>query len=201
MKILIADGCTFAREGIKSILRTEADMRVAGEADDGEKTVKLAKELKPDIILLDLKLPKIGGFELTRRLRGRCRVIALTNEDEVQGADISSLGAVGCLRKNMPAALLAGAIRQLKSGEAISPANAKTSPPSAGGGKELSLTAREREILQLIGRGMNNRDIALELYLSEKTVKNHLTNMFKKLKVHGRTQALLHALKSKLVLL
>ena len=182
-------------------MSAETDMRVAGEADDGEKTAKLAKETKPDIILLDLKLPKINRFELTRRLRGKCKVIALTSGENTPEADISAVGAIGCLHKNIAAASLANTIRQIKSGGAISPADAKTAPPAAGSGKKLLLTAREMEILQLISRGMNNRDIASELYLSEKTLKNHLTNMFKKLKVHDRTQALLYALKSKMVLL
>jgi DNA-binding NarL/FixJ family response regulator len=201
MKIFIADGCTFVREGIKSILRAEEDMYVVGEAEDGEKAAKLAKELKPDVVLLDVRLPKIGGFELTRRLRGHCKVIFIAGEKNIPGADISRAGAAGCLRRNIPAAALAAAIREIKDGGEALAANIKTSPPGAGGGKEIRLTARETEILQLVSRGINNRNIAGELYLSEKTVKNHLTNIFKKLKVHGRTQAVLYALKNGMVLL
>jgi DNA-binding NarL/FixJ family response regulator len=202
MKILIADGCAFVREGIKSILGAEEDMSIAGEAENGEKAGKLAKELKPDVVLLDLKLPKIGGFELTRRLRGRCKVILIFGEESLANAEVSRLGAVGCMPKNMPASSLAAAIREIANNNAGSPVNAKAqAAPDAGGEKKIRLTTREMEILQLIGCGMNNRDIAGALYLSEKTVKNHLTNMFKKLKVHDRTQALLYALKSKMVLL
>jgi DNA-binding NarL/FixJ family response regulator len=203
MKILIADGCAFVREGIKSILCAEKDMGIAGEAENGEKAGKLAKEIKPDVILLDLALPKISGFVLARRLRGRCKIILIAGEEDLAGAAVSRLGAAGCMPKNMPASSLAAAIRKIADAEAESPANAKiqAASPDTGGEKKIRLTTREMEILQLIGRGMNNRDIAGALYLSEKTVKNHLTNMFKKLKVHDRTQALLYALKSKIVLL
>ncbi|MDR3349196.1 MAG: response regulator transcription factor [Acidaminococcales bacterium] len=199
MKILIADGCTFVREGIKSILRAEKDMHVAGEAEDGEIAAKLAKELKPDIVLLDSGLPKMGGFELNRRLRGHCKVIFIAGEKNAPEADLSRIEAAGCLRGNIPAASLAGALREIKGDGADWAKGAKPSPPGAGGAKEIRLTAREMEILQLIGCGMNNRDIAGKLYLSEKTVKNHLTNIFKKLKVHDRTQAVLYALKNKMV--
>ncbi len=218
--IVIADDHMLLRQGIKKVLELEPDMRVIGEAADGEETIKMAQDLRPDIILLDINMPKINGLEVTKRLSlspSRSKIVILTiNDDETYVLEIIKAGAAGYLLKDIESGMLVKAIRTVYRGETfIYPTLANKLFGQLNGQdgderdisrlqerhKEERLTYREIDVVELVCKGMSNQQIANKLFLSEKTVKNHLTNVFRKLNVNDRTQAVLYAIKNKLVML
>ncbi len=218
IKILIADDHALLRQGIKNVLELESDLVVIGEAADGEETVSKAAELAPDILLLDINMPKRNGLEVTRSLRESnpdIKVIVLTiHDDESYVVEVVKAGAAGYLLKDVEPGMLVNAIRAVYNGDSfIYPTLAKKlfgeinrqeikkqeMAKALERCREERLTYREIEVLQLICRGMSNQGIAQKLFLSEKTVKNHLTNIFRKISVTDRTQAVLYALKHKIV--
>lgn len=218
IKILIADDHALLREGIKNVLELESDFIVIGEAADGEETVRKATELAPDIILLDINMPRGNGLEVTRQITSfpiLTKVIILTiHDDESYVLEVIRAGAVGYLLKDIEPGMLVKAIRLVYEGESfIYPTLASTlfseinrmeerkldMAKPVESRKEERLTYREVEVLQLICQGLSNLEIAQNLFLSEKTVKNHLTNIFRKISVSDRTQAVLYALKHKIV--
>lgn len=221
IKLIIADDHALLRQGIKNVLEFEADFEVIAEAGDGEEAVNKTAELKPDILLLDINMPKLNGLEVTRRISERLcstKVIMLTiHDDENYVLEVIKAGAVGYLLKDVEPSMLIKAIRKVYEGESfIYPTLAKQlfGEIARRGDvlrnqvkdrlkkkNEERLTTRELEVLQLVGRGMSNNEIAQHLFLSEKTVKNHLTNIFRKISVTDRTQAVLYALKHKIVIL
>ncbi|KYZ76449.1 two-component system response regulator [Anaerosporomusa subterranea] len=212
--ILIVDDHALLRQGIKKVLDLESDLSVIGEAADGEEAIKLALQLKPDVVLLDVNMPKKNGLEVTKELRQlapHIKIVLLTiHDDENYVIEVVKAGATGYLLKDIEPGMLIKAIRSVHSGESfIYPTLArrlfyeadnvgKRPEPSRTRGQD-SLTMREIEVLQLIGQGLSNQEMAQRLFLSEKTVKNHLTNIFRKINVSDRTQAVIYAIKHKIV--
>lgn len=218
INILIADDHALLRQGIKNVLELENDLVVIGEASDGDEAITKAAELGPDILLLDMNMPRNNGLEVTRRLRPthpNIKVIILTiHDDENYVIEVIKAGAAGYLLKDIEPGMLVKAIRTVYEGESfIYPTLAKKLLGEMNRQEERKLEAakiferrreerltyREIEVLSLICQGMSNQSIAQKLYLSEKTVKNHLTNIFRKINVTDRTQAVLYALKHKIV--
>lgn len=202
IRVLIVDDHQVVREGLRNFLELQEGMEVAGEAGDGEEGVALAASLRPDVVLMDLVMPKLGGVEAMRALRERVpgtRVVVLTSFiDDEHLLPAMRAGAAGYLLKNVQPQELARAIRAADAGEAlIDPAVAARlvetlaeAEPDEGYER---LTAREREVLALIGRGFSNKRIALELGVAEKTAKTHVSNLLGKLGLADRTQAALYA--------
>jgi NarL family two-component system response regulator LiaR len=201
IRVLIVDDHAVVREGLRTFLDLQEGIAVIGEAGDGEEAVAEAERLRPDVLLIDLVMPKLDGVEAMRELRRRvpsARVIVLTSflEDE-RLLPAMRAGAAGYLLKNVQPQELARAVRAAAAGEAlIDPAVAARLVETLGDGRDEraeQLTPREREVLALIGRGLANKRIALELGIAEKTVKTHVSNVLAKLGVADRTQAALYA--------
>jgi DNA-binding NarL/FixJ family response regulator len=203
IRVLIVDDHAVVREGLRSFLELQDGLEVVGEAGDGGEGVDAAERLRPDVILMDLVMPNVDGVEAMRRVRERvpaARVIVLTSFlDDERLLPAIRAGAAGYLLKNAQPQELARAIRAAHGGEAlIDPAVAARLVDAIAGGGEPDarydqLTRREREVLELIGRGLSNKRIAQELGAAEKTVKNHVSRVLAKLGVADRTQAALYA--------
>ena len=213
IRILIADDHAVVRSGLRSILEMEGDLVVVAEASDGHQALALAQELLPDIILMDIRMGDWDGVTATRRIRNSVpstRVIILTNHDQDELVFTSiRAGASGYLLKEVTAAQLANAIRTVADGfSLIYPSIAtrvldefgrlRSAPPSGALPADEDegyhdLTAREREVLQLIAQGRSNKEIGGELGISERTVKTHVSNIFGKLELTDRTQVALYA--------
>lgn len=209
IRVLIADDHAVVRQGLRTFLELQDDIEVVGEAADGEQALAAAAELQPDVVLMDLVMPRldgVGAIEALRASGSAARVLVLTSfldEDKVLPA--VRAGAAGYLLKDAQPADLVGAIRTVDGGDALlHPAVAARvlRELAAGGGRrELhdSLTAREREVLALVARGRANKAIALDLGVAEKTVKTHVGNILAKLGLSDRTQAALYAVREGLV--
>ena len=209
VRVLIADDHPLVREGLRTFLAE--DVAVVGEASDGEEAVRLALELQPDVLLMDLRMPHVDGVEATRRLRdagAACRVLILTSfSEEPRVGDAVRAGALGYLLKDLGRADLLRAVRDAARGvPTLHPsAQEQLLRDVAGGGApaaaatseapRVALTRREREVLQLVARGESNKRVAAALGLSEGTVKSYLSGVFEKLGVGDRTQAALWAVR------
>ena len=210
IKVLIADDHTLFRQGLQRLLTESDDLVVVGEAVNGEEAVALARQLEPDVALMDVTMPGIGGVEAARRMRQaqpQVQVIMLTvsDKDEHLFASIKA-GAHGYLLKNAQRAELIEAIRRVCAGEAIvAPAMAvrlieefstlsQPAEPETDG-----LTDREIEVLRLVAQGLGNKQIAAELNLSEHTVKTHLRHILDKLHLRSRAQAAAYAARTGLI--
>jgi DNA-binding NarL/FixJ family response regulator len=197
IRILLAEDQTLMRQGLKTILELETDFRVAGEAEDGQAAVKLALQLRPEIILMDVQMPQLNGVEATAaicRAWPEAKIIILTTFDRddyvFQGV---RAGARGYLLKDLPASKLIETIRRVQAGETfIQPEIAsRTLRIALHSPGELvePLSEREREILVTLAQGIPNKEIADKLHIAEGTVKNHVTNILGKLQAQNRTQA------------
>jgi two-component system, NarL family, response regulator LiaR len=202
--VLIVDDHAVVREGLRAFLELQAGIEVAGEARDGEEALEQALALRPDVILMDLVMPKLDGVGAMRELRARVpasRVIVLTSFlDDERLLPAIQAGAAGYLLKDAEPAELARAIRAAHEGETIiDPTVASRLVQAISDGRpsiaDQTLTRREREVLELITRGRSNKRIALELGISEKTVKTHVGHVLAKLGVSDRTQAALVAVR------
>jgi len=208
IRVLLADDHVVVREGTRELLEREPDIEVIGEANDGEEAVRLAKELTPDVAVLDIAMPKLNGIEATKQIREAhpsIAVLVLTAYDNDQYVfAILEAGAAGYLLKNVAGRQLIDAIRQVRAGQAVlHPIVARkvvdrftrSGHRSSWNGPAAELTERELEVLKLAARGRSNKEIAAELFLSARTVQHHLTSIFTKLGVSSRTEAVLHALR------
>ncbi|WP_062356896.1 response regulator [Herbidospora yilanensis] len=195
IRVLIADDHPIVRQGLRTFLEVQGDIEVVAEAGDGAEAVELARALTPDVVLLDLKMPVLGGLGALAELDGAARVIVLTSMTERGDvAPAMRAGAAGFLYKDVDPAALVSAIRAVHGGQvALAPeaAEAMLAPSS----EAVALTDREREVLALIAGGRSNREIARALDVAEKTVKTHVSNVLMKLGVQDRTQAALYAVR------
>lgn len=206
--ILLAEDHIIVREGTRELLQHQPDMEVVGEASDGEEAVILAKQLKPDVIVMDIAMPRLNGIEATKQIkkfRPATAVLILTAYDTDQYImALLEAGAAGYLLKSVRGNQLIDAIRAVYAGESVlqpsttrrvieqlkARASAEDEIPSF-----LPLSDREMEVLRLSAKGVSNKDIAETLFLSNRTVQSHLSNIFKKLAVASRTEAVLFGLK------
>ena len=208
IRILIADDHTVLREGMRHLLENEKDFEVVGEASDGEQAVKLVTELKPDVIVMDIVMPKLSGVEATKlikQIHPSSAILILTAYSDVRYIlGLLEAGACGYLLKSARGTEVVGAIRAVCSGESVLDpevtrrllqrklgASGLVNEGKAG----FQLTPREIEILRLAARGMSNQSIAEALFLSLRTVKAHLTNIFNKMGCGSRTDAIVKGLK------
>ncbi len=207
IRVLIADDHPVVRDGLRSILETAPDLSLVGEARDGLEAVRLASELSPDVVLMDLRMPGMGGIEAIEQIKARdprVSIVILTTYDDdefiVRGL---RAGARGYLLKDTGREALFNAIRGARAGELALPQSvadrvvARLAPPSSAGGEELS--PRELEVLAMISRGDGNKQIARKLKIAERTVKAHVTSVFNKLAVTTRAQAVAVALQNGLL--
>jgi DNA-binding NarL/FixJ family response regulator len=209
VRILLADDQALFREGLDTLLSAHRDIEVIGQASNGQEVVDLALRLRPDVILMDMQMPILNGIVATRRLKQslpECRIIMLTTfSDNESVFDALRAGAVGYLLKDVGSAQLAESIRATARGESIlDPSVAaklvaefsRVSSLVGGISSEIlaePLSEREIELLRLIASGLNNKEIGETLFITEGTVKNHITHILGKLGVRDRTQAALKA--------
>lgn len=211
MRILLADDHILFRKGLTQLLSSQPDFLVIGEAGDGLEALDKARELMPDLILMDINMPRCDGREATRRIKAELPyvvIVILTVSDDDQDLFVAlQNGAQGYLLKKMEPEDLFAQLRGLARGEAplsrllagkILREFAKVHAPLPDGEREL--TAREEQVLQLVARGMSNREIANQLVVAENTVKNHLRNILAKLHLDNRVQAAAYALREGLAM-
>jgi DNA-binding NarL/FixJ family response regulator len=216
VRVLLVDDQSLIRTGFRMILEAEEDIEVVGECADGTQAIDSVKRLRPDVVLMDIRMPEMDGIEATRRISADAtpdnpvRVLMLTTFDlDEYVYDALRAGASGFLLKDVPADQLAGGIRLVAEGDSLlapsvtrrlieefSKTQRADAPPPASFDE---LTARELEVLRLIARGMSNAEIAAELFVSETTVKTHVTRVLLKLGVRDRVQAVVTAYESGLV--
>jgi len=208
ISVLIADDHPLFRQGIKQILELENDITVVAQAANGDEAVRLTREHKPDVILMDINMPGSNGLQAIKEIKDEninSKIIVLTiHEDREYLIKTIQMGAEGYVLKDAEPSVLIGAIRSVHQAqsdiqpnltkELVKEFNRLTLHGRERNG-ENRLTAREREVLKLIAEGMINKEIATKLYISEKTVKNHVSSIFRKLNVSDRTQAAIYAIK------
>jgi DNA-binding NarL/FixJ family response regulator len=213
IRVVVVDDQELFRRGLIMLVGAEDDIEVVGEASDGEEATALAEATVPDVILMDVRMPKLSGIEACvtiKQVAPSAKIIMLTMSDEEADLyDAIKNGASGYLLKDASIDEVAQAIRVVSDGQSlISPSMASKlleefKTISRVGGKPdvmtPKLTDRELEVLNLVARGLNNREIARDLYISENTVKNHVRNILEKLQLHSRMEAVMYAVREKLL--
>jgi DNA-binding NarL/FixJ family response regulator len=213
IRVLLADDQALVRGGFRMMIDAQPDMEVVGEAADGEQAVAMARDLAPDVVLMDVRMPGTDGLEATRRVLAEAgpavRVLVLTTFDlDEYVYEATRAGASGFLVKDVAPADLVHGIRTVTAGDALlAPSVVRRlleqfvrRPPPGGAPSRLgSLTEREREVLELIGRGLTNDEIAGRLFISGTTVRTHVTHVLQKLGLRDRVQAVIAAYESGLV--
>ncbi|NCC33492.1 MAG: response regulator transcription factor [Chloroflexia bacterium] len=209
INVMLIDDHRVVRQGLRDFLELQEDIEVVGEASGGEEGVQLARELLPDVVLMDLVMPGIDGVETTRRLKAvspSTRVIVLTSfADDEKVFPAIKAGAISYLLKDISPEELAHAIRAAQRNEAVLHPEVATklmqefSSPRPNEAPVDQLTPREMDVLRLVARGMSNKEIAEALIISEKTTKTHLSNILSKLHLADRTQVAIYALRKRLV--
>jgi two-component system NarL family response regulator len=215
IRVLLADDQAVFRRGLYVVLDSEDNIEVVAEADDGESAVAKAEELAPDVVLMDVRMPRINGIEAARRIRDTLpstRILMLTVSDEEDDLyEAIKAGANGYLLKDISIEEVAGAINAVMQGQSlISPSMASkllsefNALARQASEKEQQLpapvlTPRELEVLKLVATGMTNKDVADQLFISENTVKNHVRNILEKLHLHSRMEAVMYAVRERLL--
>jgi DNA-binding NarL/FixJ family response regulator len=212
IKLVLADDHAVVRSGTRELLEQQPDLMIIGEASDGEEAVRLAQELEPDVVIMDIRMPKLNGIEATRRIKSQkpgVRILVLTaHDDDEYVFALLQAGANGYLLKTAEIDELVRAIRTVASGQpALAPEVTGKVMAQFTSGRGLpevitdnhetydGLTDRELGILRLVGKGMSNKQIGKELFISDRTVQAHLSNIFSKLGVNSRTEAVMHAVR------
>jgi DNA-binding NarL/FixJ family response regulator len=217
IRVLIADDHALFRRGLEMVLQGEPGLDLVGQASDGQEAVQIASEVVPDVVLMDIRMPKITGIEAARQMKEvapSAKIVMLTISDEEEDLfEAIRAGASGYLLKDIPLDELADSVRAVYGGQSlINPSMAgklltefatlarrDAEDEPAKHAPAPKLTDREMEVLRLVARGMNNRDIAKELFISENTVKNHVRNILEKLQIHSRMEAVMIAVREKLI--
>jgi DNA-binding NarL/FixJ family response regulator len=214
IRVLVVDDHALFRRGLQMVLGAEDDIEVVGEASDGAEALKVASETTPDIVLMDVRMPRRGGIDATTAIKDAVpstKIIMLTISDEEGDLyDAIKAGAMGYLLKEISIEEVASAVRAVYNGQSlISPSMASklltefaTMVRKDDERQQVPtprLTDREMEVLKLVAKGMNNRDIAKKLFISENTVKNHIRNILEKLQLHSRMEAVVYAVREKLL--
>ncbi|HEY7400807.1 MAG TPA: response regulator transcription factor [Actinomycetota bacterium] len=214
LRVMVVDDHALFRRGLEMVLQQEPDLDLVGEASDGAEAVERVPELMPDVVLMDVRMPRRSGIEAAgqiKELLPHVKILMLTiSDEEADLYDAIKAGASGYLLKEIPIEEVADAIRSVWQGQSrISPSMASkllTEFANMSKGTEdrpqmpaPRLTDREMEVLKLVAQGMNNRDIAKELFISENTVKNHIRNILEKLHLHSRMEAVVYAVREKLL--
>ena len=212
INVLLVDDHSMIREGIKQLLELDGDIKVVGEAGNGEACLRMISSLEPDVVLLDINMPEMNGLEVLEKLRekgSKQKVLILTIHNEVEYLmKAIEIGVSGYLLKDSESSILKKAIYAVNSGENY--IDAKMTPllkeqnyikevQREARAKEKLLSTREVEVLCALAEGLYNKEIASKLQISEKTVKNHVSNIFKKIGVADRTQAAVYAIRHKFV--
>ena len=216
IRVLIADDHALFRRGLEMVLADEPDIELVGQASDGAEAVARAGEFLPDVVLMDIRMPKTSGIEAARAMKESApsaKIVILTISDEEEDLfEAIRSGASGYLLKDIPLDEVADAVRAVYGGQSlINPSMAgklltefatlakRDDEERAQQVPAPKLTDREMQVLKLVARGMNNRDIAKELFISENTVKNHVRNILEKLQIHSRMEAVMIAVREKLI--
>lgn len=214
IRVLVVDDHALFRRGLQMVLEQEPDMEVAAEANDGLEAVSAAGDLLPDVVLMDVRMPRQGGIDACMSVKEvvpSARIVMLTISDEENDLyEAIKAGASGYLLKEISIDEVAAAVRAVHGGQSlISPSMASklldefASMLKQGDERQQvpapRLTEREMEVLRLVARGLNNRDIAKQLYISENTVKNHVRNILEKLQLHSRMEAVVYAVRERLL--
>ena len=214
IRVLVADDHVLFRRGLEMVLEQEGDIDVIGEAGDGVEAVKRAEELLPDVILMDVRMPRSTGIEACLSIKERVpssKIVMLTiSDEETDLFEAIRAGANGYLLKDVPGEEIAAGIRAVHTGQSlISPSMASKllaefaqisrREEEAPSPHTPKLTAREVEVLRLVARGMANREIGSQLFISENTVKNHVRNILEKLQLHTRMEAAMYAVRQNII--
>jgi DNA-binding NarL/FixJ family response regulator len=216
IRTLIVDDHALFRRGLEMVLASEPDIELVGEASDGAEAVQRAGEALPDVVLMDIRMPRSSGIEACRAMKDlvpSAKIVMLTISDEEEDLfEAIRAGASGYLLKDIPLDEVAGTVRAVYGGQSlINPSMAgklltefavlakRDQEERAQQVPAPKLTDREMQVLKLIARGMNNKDIAKELFISENTVKNHVRNILEKLQIHSRMEAVMVAVREKLI--
>jgi DNA-binding NarL/FixJ family response regulator len=216
IRALIVDDHALFRRGLEMVLAAEDDIELVGEASDGAEAVQKAGESLPDVVLMDIRMPKSSGIEACRAMKEvapSSKIVMLTISDEEEDLfEAIRAGASGYLLKDIPLDEVADVVRAVHGGQSlINPSmaaklltefaalNKRDQEERAEQVPPPKLTEREMQVLKLVAKGMNNRDIAKELFISENTVKNHVRNILEKLQIHSRMEAVMIAVREKLI--
>lgn len=207
VRLLIVDDHALLRDGLRKILALQNDFEVLADAADGRAAHMLAVQLLPDIVLMDINMPQLNGIEATRLITADCpgtKIIALTIHDEEEYVhELVKAGVSAYVLKDIDSGSLVETIRAVSRGEAVLHPKVTRKlldgVKRQGSGTTERLSQRETEVLSLLANGRSNREIAQALFISEKTVKYHVTNIFRKINVTDRTQAALYAVKNRMV--